>query len=229
MSKNRMSSVGVTALVAVALGSSLLLTACKASSSTAPGPGSTSGTATSSVAASGLAGQLGETTTGTLSATATANGANGSSAGGGNAPTITNGTFKPFPPLPESKLPAITPNSPAAPGATLAPLKSAPNPTIVALESGTTPEGAQYKITMRPYGIGPDIIFGSRIAIRVDSATPIKSAPKNDKIEDANLLVVANTNDGGDVTKGGSYTAVLTFRSDGEKMLPILSLARLEK
>ena len=76
---------------------------------------------------------------------------------------------------------------------------------------------------MRPYGIGPSIVFGSRLAIRVDSAKPVGNAPANNQIVDANVLALVDTTNGGTVTKGGTYTATLIFRSDGTKLLPVLS------
>ena len=82
---------------------------------------------------------------------------------------------------------------------------------------------------MRPYGLGPDSIWGSGLVIRVDSAKPVGSAPLNSKIVNANMLVIPNTTNGGTVTKGGTYKATLTFRSDGLKLLPILSQASLVK
>ena len=131
--------------------------------------------------------------------------------------------LKPFPTMPESKLAGRKASSPAAAGKTLAPLTQAPPLTIAALKPGLVPDGAQYQITMRPYGIGPAIAFGSRVAIRVDSITPVASAPTNSHFANGNFLVVVNTTDGGTVTKGGTYAATLTFRSDGSKLLPILS------
>jgi hypothetical protein len=53
----------------------------------------------------------------------------------------------------------------------------------------------------------------------------VGKAPVNTKIPNANWLVIPNTTEGGTVTKGGTYKATLTFRSDGSKLLPILSQA----
>jgi hypothetical protein len=125
--------------------------------------------------------------------------------------------------MPDSTLPAVTLVSPLASGQDLAPLAEAPADTISGLKLDELPDGATYEIVMRPYGIGPDSLFGSRIAIRIDSATPLMGAPKYDTIVNANLLVVVDTDNGGTVEKGGTYTARLTFRSDGTKLLPILT------
>ena len=125
--------------------------------------------------------------------------------------------------MPDTGVPARTVTTPLPLGETLPPLTEAPDQTISGLKSGMIPEGSAYKITMRPYGIGPEIIFGSRVAIRVDSAEPLGSAPPNDQIVNANVLALVNTTDGGSVSKGGTYTATLIFRSDGTKLLPVLS------
>jgi hypothetical protein len=65
--------------------------------------------------------------------------------------------------------------------------------------------------------------LGSRLVIRVDSATPVNKAPADGKIANVNMLVLVDTTHAGTVTKGGTYTATLTFRDDGTKLLPILS------
>ena len=133
---------------------------------------------------------------------------------------------EPFPAVPQSKAPAVTVTSPVAKGTVLAPLTEAPEPTISGLALDTVPAGSEYQIRMRPYGIGPSVFYGSRICIRVDSATPKNGAPDTKAIDNANLLVVMDTNHGGTVTKGGTYTAKLVFLSDGTKLLPVLSEAK---
>ena len=136
--------------------------------------------------------------------------------------------LKVFPPMPKSTLPPHAATSPAAPGSTLAPLSTAPTATVAALKLGLVPDGSQYAITMRPYGIGPSIVFGTRMVVLVDSTRPLSGAPTNSHLNNANMLVVLDTTHGGSLTKGGTYTATLTFRSDGSKLLPILSNAKLK-
>ena len=66
--------------------------------------------------------------------------------------------------------------------------------------------------------VGPD-----EVLIRVESAEPRGDAPALSAIENANLLVVMDTDHEGTVAQGGTYDAYLTFRWDGSQMLPILS------
>jgi len=134
-----------------------------------------------------------------------------------------------MPRLPDPGIPAETLTSPANSGQTLAPLLEAPASTIYALKLGEVFSRGQYTIVMRPYGLGPDSIWGSGLVIRVDSAKPVGSEPVNNKIVNANLLVTPDTTNGGTVTKGGTYAATITFRSDGSKLLPILSQVTLVK
>jgi len=228
MSKKWMAVAGVVALVAVVLVAALLLTSCKASSRNTPGTGATSSTATSATTSGGTSAN----STVTLTQGQTTPGGSSTTSAGGTTGSKTNseaGPLKPFPHLPDPGVPAEKLTSPAAPGQTLPPLTEAPSATMYALKLGELFSRAQYTIVMRPYGLGPDSIWGSGLVIRVDSATPVGKTPAYKKIVNANLLVIADTTNGGTVTKGGTYKATLTFRSDGSKLLPILSQATLTK
>lgn len=210
--------------VLLAAAAALFLTSRNTPSPSTAGTGSSAIIATSSVGANA---------TGTASTATTASG--GTASKGGTSPKSgTNGApantpvsaIGPFPPLPDPGLPAKKVTSPVAKGETLTLLTEAPDSTISALKLGAIPDGSEYTIKMRPYGIGPSMVFGSRLAIRVDSATPVQKTPANNTIVNANLLVLVDTTHRGTVTVGGTYVALLTFRSDGTKLLPIMSVAR---
>jgi hypothetical protein len=147
-----------------------------------------------------------------------------SSAGTANSGTEL-GALTAFPRIPSSGLPARKVTDPAPAGQTLAPLADAPGRAISALKLGSLPNNTQYAIRMRPYGIGPSAALGSQLVILVETATPIGDAPADKRFAKANLLVLVDTSHGGTVTSGGAYTATLTFRSDGEWLLPVLSEA----
>jgi hypothetical protein len=123
--------------------------------------------------------------------------------------------------------------SPAAPGEKLPRVASdisVPTPTWSAAEIGRVPDGSSYTIEMRPYGIGPEFGgMGSGLVILIDSATPLAGAPAYNVLAHANWRVLVNTLDNGTVSTGGKYTAKLTFRSDGSKLLPILSNVKAAK
>lgn len=225
MSKKWMAVAGVVVLVAIVLAVAIGLTSRKTPSSNSPGVVTTTGP-TPSTAGTGTSVKPGQVapTAPTTSSTAPSK----TTTSGGTAKTGSS-SLKPFPPLPASGLPAHAATSPAAPGEKLAPLTDAPNPTISGLRLSAIPNGSQYKIRMRPYGIGPSLLLGSRLAIHVDSVTPVSPAPVESAIMNANVLALVDTTHGGTVTQGGTYTATLTFRSDGTKLLPVLSKATAVK
>jgi hypothetical protein len=113
--------------------------------------------------------------------------------------------------------------TPVGPGAALARLAGAPGVTTSALKVGALTDGTAYNIRMRPFGQGPDSTYGTRVVIRVDNATPRSGSPVYARLVNSNVLAIVDTDHGGTVTKGGTYVAVLTFRADGLKLLPILS------
>ena len=210
---------GVVLAIAVVVAVVLLTSNPKPSSNQTVG-GSSQTASTSTASASGT--QTGGTTPsqGATSAT-TGQGGSISATGAATAGTILK--LKPFPQMPASKQPAHKPSGPVPVGQPLGPLTAAPNPTLSALKLGIVPDGSKYTIRMRPLGFGPPMLLGSRLVIRVDSATPAAGAPKLMQLVRANALVLVDTTHGGSLTKGGTYTASLTLRSDGTKLLPILS------
>lgn len=148
---------------------------------------------------------------------------------GGKSSSSASGTLQPFPAMPDPHLPAHKVTQPVPAGAALAPLSDAPGMTISALKLGALPDGTAYTIRMRPYGLGPASTLGSRLVIRVDSVAPGAKAPASTKIVGAIVIAIVDTRHGGTVTRGGTYSATLTFRSDGTRLLPVLSQAKAIK
>jgi len=222
MSKKSMVIAGVAALVVVVFAVAVLMMSGKSLSPNTifAGKGSSATSGNTSVSSSGTA----------TNPSSTANGAPPKTTTGAVNNKPPAGVPVPSPKLPDPGAPAKAPNTPAAEGKALVILTSAPDPTISALGSGSVPDGSQYTIRMQPLGLGPgeapDSIIGPRLVILVESAKPIGSAPEYGKIVKANVLV---RDEGATVTKGGTYTATLTFRSDGTKLIPILSQASVVK
>lgn len=218
MSRKSMVITGAVALVLVAAVVALALSSKDNSSSTNQNASnSASTTQTASTPGTGTA-SASRTATRTTSATSSV-----------DETAAATGPNKPFPALPDPGIPARAPGSSTAPkGATLAPLTEAPKSTISGLKLGTVPEGSRYRITLRPYGIGPSMLWGSRLAIRIDSSIPM-GAPKLSVIVNANVLAVADTTADGTITKGGTYMATLQFLSDGNKLIPVLSAVKSVK
>jgi hypothetical protein len=73
------------------------------------------------------------------------------------------------------------------------------------------------------YGMGPSSALGSQVVILVETATPIGDAPAEKRLAKANVLALVDTAHGGTVTRGGTYTATLTWRSDGKRLLAVVS------
>jgi hypothetical protein len=136
---------------------------------------------------------------------------------------VSTDTLKAYPKLPAAKTTAA-PGAPIAAGQPLPNLTAAPSNTISAVKTGVVQQGAQYKVTVRPLGIGPDLPFGSRIVVKVDSAQRVGIAPTKSPIANANVLVLVDTTHGGTISKGGTYTATITFLTDGTKLLPVMTL-----
>lgn len=239
MSKKWMIIAGVAAIAVVALVATFLLASPKSSSpenSTGATTVSSASTSTSSPSATTSVNTSGSVPSQGGKGSSSSQGNNGSNSSSNNGnnnstPPKANGegNLRPFPPLPDTGLPAVTKTVPASPGETLAPLAVEPKPVLGALKPTELFSRASFNIVMRPYGFGPGSIWGSGIVIRVDSATPVGKTPKYTKIVGANILAIAATTDGGVVVNGGTYNAVLTFRSDGKMLLPILSQAKLKQ
>lgn len=220
MSKKRVTVTGAWTLAAIALVAVPFLASCKAASPNTQNAGTQSPTQ-----ASGTTTASGGSTTGSLtSSSTTPQYPSGQTSSGNNA----KGGIKVYPPLPNPNLPPKAPKAAAPVGATLAPLTESPANTIAAVQIGKIPEGSAYSIVMKPYGIGPPNSFGSRIAIRIVSVKPIGRAPSFAPLKNANVLVVADTTNGGSVTRGGTYAATLTFLSDHSQLLPVLSTAKAQ-
>lgn len=226
MSKKSMVISGLVAVAAIII----IAVVVFVGSSKSPAPDSTPGAATTTGQATTITADTATSTLSTTEATATS-GTKGSSATAGKGGKSSSGSktaaasdeaLTPFPRMDDPGLPAKALTSPEQAGEPLAPIITAPDPTISALKIGILPEGATYQIVMRPYGIGPDSPFGTRLVLRVDSAKPLGDAPANKRIAPANLLAVVDTTRGGAVTEGGTYTAILSFRSDGSKLLPVI-------
>ena len=141
----------------------------------------------------------------------------------GGSGAVTPNISKPYNPVKIPNVPAKAPTAPVSSNTALGPLTTAPAGTISGLKIGLIPGGTQYKIVMRPYGFGPTILLGSRVAVHVDSASPVGTVAVVKSIVNANVLALMDPAQAGAVTKGGTYTATMTFRSDGTKLLPVLS------
>jgi hypothetical protein len=206
---------GIVLVAAVVVGGQMLVTRSSAPTppGVSPGIGNAAGVTSGSVAAS-----AGTSNGGGFTTTAGIVPAKGDESVGG-----ANATLQPFPAMPDPHLPAHKVTEPAPPGQVLAPLSDAPGQTISALKLGSMSDGSAYTIRMRPYGIGPSSNLGSRLVIRVDTAAAGIHAPTSTKIANTNVIALVDTRHGGTVTRGGTYSAVLTFRSDGKRLLPVLS------
>ena len=235
MSKKWMIIAGVVAVAAVALVATFLLASPKASSPDSSTGTTTTAATTTNGSSTSSTGSTGTSSPGATGTTTAQNGTSPTTDANGNPVIKTipkanaEGPLSPFPAMPDPGLAAETLTSPAPANHKLRPLVDAPKPTLYALKLGELFSRASYKVVMHPYGIGPTSLFGSRIVLYVDSATPVGKTPKYAKIVHANILCIVATTDGPFATEGGKYNATLTFRSDGKMLLPIISQATLAK
>ena len=227
MSKKSMLIAGAIALVVVVVAAIWIATSRGPSPSTT---GAGNGSATTSGAAGTASSTTGTTTsTGTTSAATT--GTSTTKPNGSGTTTKVPDTAGTYPPLPAkiTKAKPTQPTTPVSPGKTLAPLLTAPNPTVSGLLVGTVPEGATYAVVLRPLGIGPPLSNGTRLVVYTYAVTPSGSAPAIPKVNRTWVLVLLDTKNGGTITKGGSYKATMTLHSLDGKMIPVLSQAKLVK
>jgi hypothetical protein len=238
MSKNRVLIVGGVVLAVVLIVAGVLLFKGQATTSSSTGGATASSTAASgssggsqggSASKGANGGSGGNTTAGGGSGTSGSSASSGSDGFGGTSEGTkppTGSTLKTYPPVEGPKLPAQKMTAPAIAGAALTRVLEAPGNVTFALGNAAVPEGTTYVMRVRPYGFGPPSIYGSRLVVRVDKVTPGLKAPAETRFTNAIMLVLLDTTRGGAITKGGTYDVVVTFRSDGQRMIPVLSSAK---
>lgn len=118
-------------------------------------------------------------------------------------------------------------SGPIPPGDPLGRLTTPPERLIAGFQKGVLPAGSAYAVTLRPWGFAAGDAKGPTLVVTVGKIRPLGSAPPRTSLVGANLLVVMTPTAGGFLTNGGSYTAVLTFVAEGNRLIPMLSAAKL--
>lgn len=108
----------------------------------------------------------------------------------------------------------------ATPGAALAPLSGPPEGTMAMLETSTVDADATYAVTFSPFGYGPGQA-GSSLVVRIETATPQNASARGFDMGGRNVLATLAGGDT-DVAKGGVYSGVLGFRTQGNLLSPVL-------
>ena len=246
MSKKWIVVAGIAALVVVVIAAALIFmprstsvpnpsitlsgaksgNATGTASSTSGGSSSTSGGKTSGSSNSGTSGSKGSGSNGSgNSGSSGSSGGNGTAGTSGGSSTVVQSSSLPvFQTVDSTKFTTQTRTTTAGSGEALGWVQTS-DKFNYALQLGIVPDGTAYKVTMSPYGYGPnDEKYGSQLALHVDSATPIGNAPAtNNHLTNTDVAALVDTANGGTVTTGGTYDATITFRSDGTKLRMVLS------
>jgi len=131
-----------------------------------------------------------------------------------------------LPPLPRSQvgLKPVSPDGPLAAGRPLPPLSTSPASVISGLQQGVVPSGSAYKVTLRPWGMGPPAPQGRTAVVTIYSILPSHGAPASlTRFKGRVLLVVMDAKGGGTIERGGTYTAFLTFVAAAGRLVPVLT------
>lgn len=113
------------------------------------------------------------------------------------------------------------PTETAADGSELTTITVPPDSTLAMINADRMPADARYVVTFRPYGFGPQTA-GATLVVRITAAEVEGESASDIDFVDRNVL--ARLAPGEEpVTVGGTYTAVLTFRPQGDLVVPYLS------
>ena len=117
------------------------------------------------------------------------------------------------------------PTAPAPVGSRLATITQPPESTLAMLNADTVSADARVNVTFSPFGYGPPS-QGKTVVIRIDEATAVGDIGDLD-LNDRNVLAVVGPGEPMP-EKGGSYSGVLTFRPEGDLLIPVLSAITAE-
>lgn len=133
-----------------------------------------------------------------------------------------SGVLPPLPPY-QRDLAPVAPTEPAKADQPLPPLSSAPPGLISGYTEKVVEDGTAFKILFRPWGMGPNDTMGRTVAATVYDVTPLGDAGLAGLLKRKNILLVMDASDGGTVSRGGTYRAILTFRSGKQGRVPVIS------
>lgn len=119
------------------------------------------------------------------------------------------------------------PKTPAASGESLKTLAAPPAKTVGGFAATFLPPGSRYSVTVRPYGYGPAQGPYATLIVLISSAKGLDGAKGADKLVGRNALALVEAGKVGAYAKGGSFSAVLTLKSDPRGSVLVLSVPRM--
>ena len=144
---------------------------------------------------------------------------NGTTANNGSSGSITPPGTGTTPPS-QNATGSAKPNVPAPTGSALVTVTTPPEGTLAMIDASKLKSDAQYEIVFSPFGYGPPQ-GGQTLVIRVTKAEAKNESASAMDFANRNMLAVLAAGD--DVAaSGGSYKAKLTFRVQGDLLIPVI-------
>lgn len=139
--------------------------------------------------------------------------------------TAPSASAAPVPPTASAPVPV---EKPATEGSRLTTVTQPPAATLAMIQPSKLPADARYTIVFSPYGYGPQRNGQPSLAVYLDTCVPANDSAKRLDLEGRNLLaaVLAGENP---VRVGGAYSGVLTFRPQGDLLMPVISEVKSDR
>lgn len=149
---------------------------------------------------------------------------------GKSSGTSTQNNTPPAGTVPGSANPSVTPGqpttatgaptTPAPQGSALGTVTAPPQGTLAMIDATKLKSDAEYEIVFSPYGYGPPQ-GGNTLVIRITGVEANTDSAAAFDISDRNMLVLLGPGETAPAS-GGSYSARLTFRTQGDLLLPVI-------
>lgn len=142
---------------------------------------------------------------------------------GDSVETTMTGRPSDTPELPEG----VRPTEPAAAGSALATISTPPEGTLAMIDATKLGADARYAIAFSPFGYGP-AQDGQTLVIRISTATAEDNVAGTMNFAGSNMLVQLSPGETV-VADGGAFTGTLTFRRQGDLLVPVVSDVKVAK
>lgn len=114
------------------------------------------------------------------------------------------------------------PDVPPATGAVLSTITTPPSRTLALVPRDNATAGSEYKVVVRVYGWGPVSASIPSAVVLVTESTPVGDVAKPLALNGRTVLVKLDPAAAEALTRGGSYTGVITLRLSGDTLIPWL-------
>jgi len=124
------------------------------------------------------------------------------------------------PAQPGQTAPGTRPTAPVAEGSALATISTPPEQTLAMVDASKLDADASYTVTFSPFGYGPPQ-GGRTVVIRITTAEADNDSAQAMDLNGRNILALIGQT--ADVAAGGTYTGTLTFRPQGDLLVPVIA------